>query len=154
MDNQQPTPFASQPGMMMFPPPWMFSQQDREQRRAEIPPRVLLALRYLNELTEKQSVNKAREVSIPRGDVGQIEMRGQVLSKNEEQTQALALDLLNQYFTGKLKEADWDKPIVDGEEKTVLPISIDCPMCRGSSLTRPNCQVCGSAGKVHILRMS
>jgi hypothetical protein len=72
---------------------------------------------------------------------------GQRLTCEEEQTQAVALALLTQYFNGTLPRCEWDDPNAGSYGKARMP----CPQCASMGAgVQPGCPMCRGSGMVQI----
>lgn len=127
----------------------------RERLRAEVPPRVRMALEVMEHLTRKTAV-----VPLPQSNMnGQFEVTpvdGQKLTDEEKDVQRAALRLVEDYFAGVLKECPWDG-VRESQQKKREEGGwnvINCPSCTAGKFTpRDNCLLCGNTGKVRVARV-
>lgn len=156
MNEQQPNPVVISTNSS---PPVMRSVQP-----GEVPPgRVQVALEFLGMLTYKtQKRGFANDTTIEV-------VEGTVLTKAENNAQATACNLLNDYFLGKTKPTYWERqpkqrryveqydgPCDDGdcEECHNVPKQyptsyLKCFVC-GPGNTNPNCDLCCGTGRIMV----
>lgn len=86
-----------------------FHQQQVREPQLRVPPRVCVAMEFLNRLTAKTAI-----VPLPNymgdGKLDYTPIDGQRLSDEEANAQATACNLLSRYFAGDLPDSPWDKP--------------------------------------------
>jgi hypothetical protein len=120
----------------------------------EVPPRVQVAFRFLETLTEK-TATKPLPTKAFDGDGGITyeALQGQELTVEEREAMTSALKLLTSYFKGEMGESHLETDARRREEERRkdeftfgLPIVIDCPQCGGNP--RRGCFVCRGKGRI------
>ena len=137
MNEGQPMQY---PIVMMAPQ----VQQQAPQSMDDPPARVLVAMRFLSELTFKQMTRVAV------ADMGRIEeIAPPGLNGSEVAAQHAACDMLESYFAGRLKPNLWEDALI--QEKTRNPQEegtlLRCIACQGAN---PQCSVCKGTGRILI----
>lgn len=151
MDNQHQQSFQAVP-LLMAP----HQTELRDRLRAEVPPRVRVAMEVMHHLTQKTAVVPLPQYGLDnRFEVTSVD--GQQLIDEEKDAQRAAMRLLEDYFTGVLKECPWDGVREAQQKKRADPDGwnvINCPSCTAGKFTpRDNCLLCGNSGKVRVARV-
>ena len=128
------------------PIPIQINQQ--QSQRPNIPPRVMVAMEFLQRCSAKTSLLPMPTYSSDKVEYTPID--GQKLTDEEATAQATACDLLSRYFQGSLPECGWDKTDSEEQKDGLNQLRIRCPNCGGSPTYTPACQVCGGAGEVMV----
>ena len=118
----------------------------------DVPARINKALEFLGMLQTKQ-MNRA---AVAESQIQIID--GQKLTEEETATQCTALNLLNQYFAGKLQPDAWEAIKVEAltnRNKNKKAISgklraLACPACGGNPGDQ-NCPLCEGKGTLVIV---
>lgn len=124
--------------LMPFFPPQM---QEPDRRVNQAPVRVVTAMEFLRNLTNKTesqfAVNGMTIEEIP----------GQKLTDEEMIAQATACNLLNDYFGGRLKADEWEKA---AQAKSKPTIQLPCPKCLSKDSVVPGevCELCHGVGTI------
>jgi hypothetical protein len=128
----------------------MPEQQSVANNQETPPARVMVALRFLNDVTAK----KMPKV-VPMGEWKCEIVDGLKLTPTETNAEMHAHELLVDYFKGDLK-ADWREQLdvdaykeIQGRKIEERP-SISCPVCIPTNPS-PNCMYCDGTGRCLIL---
>lgn len=136
------------PISMLMPYMGYPQQQSREN---DIPPRVRIALLYLNDITAKTMTRAAAtEHQIQ-------EIPGQELSKEEKLAQSNACALLSSYFAGSMELSELEKEEREDRKNPVHEAAgtvMNCFSCESVGRgPNPRCKICRGTGLILVTPM-